>query len=370
MNSLNYELEPLRRLVVARLRLLLSAWESNIVLDRSPPDGLAAELHPDEQVVFRLLVAPRPVEAAEVLAALGDACVTALARLGVIRSVGAIIESPGLRLRCVNGMCLLTGDAGPGHLVHFGVDSLALMNAAMSVRGATRGLELCCGSAAAAIRLTSTHGQVVACELYPKVAGTALINAVLNDATNLEVRCGDLWVPVFGERFDTIVANPPFTPSVSGQLLDPVADGGADGLDFARAIWSSASSYLSPGGILLLLIGMFGDGENVLIESELIALAAQNRWLVELIEPEPPRPVERLTMRTFQSEPSETRLKALRINARAVGASHYQVALLRMAAHDMPTLVRRPVYLPAAEALRLRLKTARSQRGFDRHRSQ
>jgi hypothetical protein len=50
----------------------------------------------------------------------------------------------------------------------------------------------------------------------------------------------------------------------------------------------------------------------------------------------------------------------------ALGASYYQVVLLRMGEHNRPGFVRCPAYLPAGETLRLRLKAARSQRASDR----
>jgi SAM-dependent methyltransferase len=360
------ELEPLRRLVVARLGLLLSAWERNAVLGHPPPDWLAAGLQPEEQLVFRLLVAPRPIPTAEVTATLGDTCVAALARLGVIRGIGANFESVGLRLRCVSGLFLLSGDGGPGCYVHFGIDSLALIDAAMSVRSAARGLELCCGGAGAAIALARTHDHVTACELRPNVAGIARANVVLANLTNIDVHCGDLWMPVLGERFDTILVNPPFSPSVGGRMIDPVANAGVDGLDFARAIWSSAETYLSPGGVLVLLTGMFSDGTTLLAQSELVALANQNNWLIEVIELDPPCPVERLTVPVLQTEPIEARMRELRTLAQMLGASHYQVALLRMGAHDRPGLVRCPAYFPSGETLGLRPKAARAPPASDR----
>jgi release factor glutamine methyltransferase len=67
-----------------------------------------------------------------------------------------------------------------------------------------------------------------------------------------------------GERFDLVVANPPYIASADLPGLarevsehDPRAalDGGADGLDGLRAVVAGAGKYLGPGGMLAVEIG-------------------------------------------------------------------------------------------------------------------
>lgn len=72
------------------------------------------------------------------------------------------------------------------------------------------------------------------------------------------------WQELVGGGFDLVVANPPYIPTgvISG-LAPEVAqfepgmalDGGADGLDFYRAITNSLDSLLSASGVALLEIG-------------------------------------------------------------------------------------------------------------------
>ncbi|CAN1529275.1 HemK Methylase of polypeptide chain release factors [Rhabdaerophilaceae bacterium] len=81
---------------------------------------------------------------------------------------------------------------------------------------------------------------------------------------------GDLFEPVSG-RFDAIVSNPPYIPSVDLPGLeravadhDPelALDGGPDGLTFYRRISLEATGHLVPGGLLALEIGA-GQAKSV-----------------------------------------------------------------------------------------------------------
>lgn len=78
-----------------------------------------------------------------------------------------------------------------------------------------------------------------------------------------EFRTGDLTAGL-EERFDIIVSNPPYIPTVDLAGLDPevrlhdplrALDGGADGLEFYRRILAEAPGRLLPGGLLAFEVG-------------------------------------------------------------------------------------------------------------------
>jgi release factor glutamine methyltransferase len=126
-----------------------------------------------------------------------------------------------------------------------------------------RVLDLCTGSGVIAISLAKElpNAQVVATEVSPEAAAIARRNAERNAvADRVEIRVGDLFAPVAGERFDLIAANPPYiATAVIATLAAEVRrepaialDGGADGLAFYERICAAAPAHLAPGGAIVL----------------------------------------------------------------------------------------------------------------------
>ena len=126
-----------------------------------------------------------------------------------------------------------------------------------------RVLDLCTGSGAIAIALAKElpGATIVASDLSIDAVAVAKQNAERNTvADRVDVRVGDLFAPVVGERFDLIVANPPYIasaviPTLSAEVRrEPVLalDGGPDGLAFYDRICSMAREYLVPGGALVV----------------------------------------------------------------------------------------------------------------------
>jgi len=148
-------------------------------------------------------------------------------------------------------------------------DTETVIEVALGMRGdraaACRVLDLCTGSGAIAISLAKElpAARVVATEISPEAAAIAKRNAERNElADRVEVRIGDLFAPIDRERerFDLIVANPPYiataviaTLSAEVQREPRIAlDGGPDGLTFYDQICAAATSYLAPGGALVV----------------------------------------------------------------------------------------------------------------------
>jgi release factor glutamine methyltransferase len=124
-------------------------------------------------------------------------------------------------------------------------------------------LDLCTGSGVIAVSLAREYpaAQVVATEISPEAAALARKNAARNAvAERVDVREGDLFGPVRGERFDLIAANPPYIATAVIATLaaevrrEPVIalDGGADGLAFIDRICADAREHLLPGGALIV----------------------------------------------------------------------------------------------------------------------
>jgi release factor glutamine methyltransferase len=124
-------------------------------------------------------------------------------------------------------------------------------------------LDLCTGSGAIAVALARElpAARVIATDVSAEAAALARRNAERNAvADRVEVRVGDLWQPVAGERFDVIASNPPYVATEVIAALSPevrveprlALDGGPDGLAFLARICAAARDHLLPGGALVL----------------------------------------------------------------------------------------------------------------------
>ena len=121
------------------------------------------------------------------------------------------------------------------------------------------------GAVALAIKHERKNCRVVAVETDLAALLTAKRNAA---RFNLEVdfRHGRWFEPVAGERFDLVLANPPYVAEADPHLADLRYEprgalvSGADGLDAIREIVPAVGAFLRPGGWLLLEHGMGQDG--------------------------------------------------------------------------------------------------------------
>lgn len=121
------------------------------------------------------------------------------------------------------------------------------------VRG--RVLDMCTGSGVLALSLQPKAVAVTAIDASVIATTAARVNAALNRRP-VEVLRGDLFAPVAGRLFDTIVSNPPYLPVAGGRdrrVGSRAWNGGADGRSVIDRICRGAASHLAPGGELLLV---------------------------------------------------------------------------------------------------------------------
>lgn len=125
-----------------------------------------------------------------------------------------------------------------------GSDSVLLAEA-VPVRSDEWVLDLCTGSGIQALQVAPRANAVVAVDIGARAVAMARLNAALNDA-RVEVRQGDLYRPVAGERFDLIIANPPFVPARSrGPAYH---SGGPRGDRVLRRVVEGWEAHLRDGG--------------------------------------------------------------------------------------------------------------------------
>lgn len=117
-------------------------------------------------------------------------------------------------------------------------------------------LDMGTGSGIGAVFAGRWARRVVAVDLNPAAVRCARINVLLHRLEErVEVRAGDLFAPVQGERFDLVLFNPPYLP-------------GQPRTDFERALWSTdvierfaagLSDHLAENGVALVLLSSIAD---------------------------------------------------------------------------------------------------------------
>jgi release factor glutamine methyltransferase len=155
-------------------------------------------------------------------------------------------------------------------------------------------LDMGTGSGVCAVFAALHARRVVAVDINPAAVRCAAINTLLNGLDHkIEVRHGDLFEPVHGERFDLVLFNPPF---IRGKPRDD-RDSAWRSTDVAERFAAGLGAHLKPGGTALVLLSTFGDGRAFLEEFHnqgfKIAVSAERRFVTE-----------RLTL--FRLMPAET----------------------------------------------------------------
>jgi release factor glutamine methyltransferase len=143
-------------------------------------------------------------------------------------------------------------------------------------------LDMGTGSGVCAVFAARYARRVVAVDINPAATRCAAINALLNDLEHkIDVRHGDLFAPVHGERFDLVMFNPPFLREAPRDHRDRAWRSS----DAAERFAAGLAEHLKPGGAALVLLSTFGDCGTFLSEFHNhgfeIAVHAERRFVNE-----------------------------------------------------------------------------------------
>lgn len=117
-------------------------------------------------------------------------------------------------------------------------------------------LDMGTGSGVCAVFAARHARRVIAVDINAAAVRCARINALLNRVDDtMDVRHGDLFDPVAGERFDLVLFNPPFRTGEARNDRERAWRANGLGERFAEGL----GRHLRPGGAALLLLSTFGD---------------------------------------------------------------------------------------------------------------
>ncbi len=257
-----------------------------------------------------LLQSDVPREAAD--GALGSEVVDDLLVVGLLTQAGTGVVTAAVSIYPCSGSYFVTDHhfrplprdhQSPPHqpVMHLGQDSYALAYLATKPLKGGRVLDTCAGSGVHAILAARQAGDVIGIDINPRAVEFARLNAALNGvAAKCDFRCGSLYDAVGqeqasleDERFDLILANPPFIPSPptgSDRLL--FQDGGLGGDEVLGPVLAGLLKHMTPRGSAAI-ISMFTDQKGSHHQTKI------KRWIG------PRTPVDLLLLKLYSVEPEE-----------------------------------------------------------------
>jgi release factor glutamine methyltransferase len=135
-------------------------------------------------------------------------------------------------------------------------DSVLLADlVAVRARPGMRVLDPFTGSGILAISAAQAGAEATAVDISRRAVFCAGLNARLN-GTRVRALRGDLFAPVANERFDLIVANPPYLPGTPDGEVRGAArawEGGDDGRLLIDRLCAGLPEHLASGGELLMI---------------------------------------------------------------------------------------------------------------------
>ncbi|MDF0532423.1 methyltransferase [Tsukamurella sp. 8F] len=213
-------------------------------------------------VLTRLFVAGSVVTSEDAAATVAPAGVDELVAVGLLEPVGPAGVRAALGIRALDfrsrtlhllsdldGRMRATAD-DPEQIMGVGHASLSLLRATPT-SPVERALDLGTGCGVQAVHAAGIARSVVATDLSERAAAYASASAALS-GVDLDVRTGRWFLPVRGERFDLLVANPPFVVG-EGSVDHTYRDSGLDLDGASELVVREAPDHLTPGGTAVLL---------------------------------------------------------------------------------------------------------------------
>lgn len=121
-------------------------------------------------------------------------------------------------------------------------------------------LDVGTGSGVGAVFAALRGFRVVGVDVNPEAVRCARVNALLNGVeARVEIREGDLFAPLEGERYDLVLFNPPF---YRGEPRD-ARDRAWRSTDLMERFAAGLPDHLAPGGHALVVVSTDGEGHAI-----------------------------------------------------------------------------------------------------------
>jgi methylase of polypeptide subunit release factors len=128
-------------------------------------------------------------------------------------------------------------------------------------------LDLCTGTGIAGLVAAARFARsVTLVDIAARSVRFAEFNVALNGLTNVRVLEGDVYASLGDERFDVIVAHPPYVPALETEFV--FRDAGEDGEQVTRRMIADLGDHLKPGGQFFCEC-MLTDREGATLEQRL-----------------------------------------------------------------------------------------------------
>ncbi len=148
-------------------------------------------------------------------------------------------------------------EAGGAHVPGVQRPSNTLANLTVR-RRVGRALDVGTGNGIQALLAARHADTVVATDVNPRALAFARFNVALNGAAGVELREGSFLEPVEGERFDLIVANPPYVISPESSLT--FRDSGLGRDRVSEQLVRALPGFLEEGGLATIMVSWIDGG--------------------------------------------------------------------------------------------------------------
>jgi SAM-dependent methyltransferase len=123
-----------------------------------------------------------------------------------------------------------------------------------------RALDVGTGNGIQALLLAAHAEEVVATDVNERALAFAAFNAALNGIDNIELRAGSFLEPVQGERFDLVVANPPYVVSPENEYV--FRDSGLGRDHVSEELVRVLPEVLADGAFATVMVSWIDGGED------------------------------------------------------------------------------------------------------------